>query len=183
MPFLKFIALLGLVACIIYLWFFRKPVVVHERTTNNTVIMAETPIKRLSAFVDTHIADTVLAEANGTLHAIQQSHRSWKQATADRTDSTQEEFAKEQAQEKQEQRSKAIALLKSRRSALSARIFVAQNEIESKGFPRDGGSHSSFRGSNGSDRIIRLSVDATQIQQLLKQRSQLEAQLQQIESL
>lgn len=55
MSFMKFLAFLGLVACIVYLWFFRKPVVVHERTTNNTIIMAETPIKRLSAFVDTHM--------------------------------------------------------------------------------------------------------------------------------
>lgn len=132
---------------------------------------------------DLDIADTALAEANGTLHAIQQSHRSWKQARADRTDSTRDEFAKEQAQEKQEERSKAIALLQSHRSALSARISAAQSERESKGFPRDGGSRSSYRGSHGSHKTTRLGADATQIQQLLEQRSRLEAQLRQLESL
>jgi hypothetical protein len=46
------LVILALAASVIYLWFFKKPVqIVHE----NTVIVAETPIKRLSAFVDTHL--------------------------------------------------------------------------------------------------------------------------------
>ena len=48
----KFIVFLGLLAAIVYLGFFRKPTVIHEITTN---IVAETPIRRLSAFVDTHM--------------------------------------------------------------------------------------------------------------------------------
>jgi len=53
MRFLQILVFLGLVAAVIYLWFFRKPeqiITIRE----NTTIIAETPIKRLSAFVDAH---------------------------------------------------------------------------------------------------------------------------------
>ena len=46
----KFIVFLGLLATIVYLGFFRKPTVIQQ-----TTIVAETPIRRLSAFVDTHM--------------------------------------------------------------------------------------------------------------------------------
>ncbi len=45
-------AILALVASVIYLWFFRKPT---QIVFQNTTIVAETPIKRLSAFVDTNL--------------------------------------------------------------------------------------------------------------------------------
>jgi len=44
--------ILALIASVVYLWFFRKPTqIVYQ----NTTIVAETPIKRLSAFVDTNM--------------------------------------------------------------------------------------------------------------------------------
>lgn len=50
--FLKSIAFLALIGAVIYLWLFGKPV---ESGRQQTTIVAETPIKRLSAFVDTHL--------------------------------------------------------------------------------------------------------------------------------
>jgi hypothetical protein len=50
---LTVLVILALAASVIYLWFFKKPEqIVHESTT---IIVAETPIKRLSAFVDTNL--------------------------------------------------------------------------------------------------------------------------------
>jgi hypothetical protein len=46
----KFIVIPGLLATIVYLGFFRKPTVIQQ-----TPIVAETPIRRLSAFVDAHM--------------------------------------------------------------------------------------------------------------------------------
>jgi hypothetical protein len=63
---------IGLTAAVIYLWFFRKPeqiVTVHETTK----IVAETPIKRLSSFVDTHLDKAFLPlEAKETLMPSQE---------------------------------------------------------------------------------------------------------------
>ena len=227
MSFIKFLAFLGLVACIVYLWFFRNSpeprLIPNARlapagvlyvtesfkvTTEDGIIgfpkgkkvtlireegdqyivtdgKVEGKSSRDSFTKDLNVADTVLAEVNRELHAIQKSHRSQKQLAAGRATSKQEEFSKEQTQEKNEQREEAVAILKSRQSALNKRISVAQTERQSKGFPRDGGSRSSYHGSNGSGRttVKSLSSDATQIERLLEERSQLEAQLRQLGAL
>jgi hypothetical protein len=55
MRFIQLILFIGLIAAVIYLWFFRKPE--HNTTViETTTIVAQTPIKRLSAFVDHHHA-------------------------------------------------------------------------------------------------------------------------------
>ena len=145
---------------------------------------------------DLDIADNVLAEVNSKLQTIQQSHRSWKQAAAAQAASKQEELEKHLEHEKNAQRTKEIAILKNRREALSLRISVARSERKSKGFPSDGGSRTynhdsrTYYYNNGYSYSYRsrttvksLGTDATEIETLLKQHAQLEAQLRQLGAL
>lgn len=124
--------------------------------------------------------DALRENAMRDAKAIEQSRLQQQRIAAEREASERKIQEQNMRDSQKEKWLKEVAALKAQRDALNKRINTAAKERESKGYPRYGGPKSD--GRFYSREVTSLGADASQIEQLLKAKEQIDTRLNQLGS-
>jgi len=124
--------------------------------------------------------DALRYNAISQARAIEQS-RLQQQRIASEKEALEQKAHEQNRHEQQKQKwSDLAAALKAERDAVNKRISAAARERQAKGYPRYGGTR--YGGGYHSTKSVSIGVDASQIEQLIKAKDQVEAKLKHLES-